>query len=92
MPKEIYGRDFEYLNRKQLLSFDEITRLAAVFKNLGVKKLRITGGEPLLRKQIEVLIEKLAKIGFDDLTLTTNGALLEKSQGFEKCRVKQDHC
>ena len=78
MPKEIYGRDFEYLNREQLLSFDEITRLAAIFKNFGVKKLRITGGEPLLRKQIEVLIEKLAKIGFDDLTLTTNGALLEK--------------
>ena len=78
MPKEIYGRDFEYLNRKQLLSFDEITRLATVFKNFGVKKLRITGGEPLLRKQIEVLIEKLAKIGFNDLTLTTNGALLEK--------------
>ncbi len=78
MPKEIYGRDFEYLNRNQLLSFDEITRLAFIFKNLGVKKLRITGGEPLLRKQIEVLIEKLAKIGFDDLTLTTNGALLEK--------------
>ena len=78
MPKEIYGRDFEYLNRKQLLSFDEITRLATIFKNFGVKKLRITGGEPLLRKQIEVLIEKLAKIGFDDLTLTTNGALLEK--------------
>ena len=78
MPKEVYGHNFKYLDKNQLLSLDEIASLAKIFKRLGTKKIRITGGEPLLRKEIEVLIEKIAKIGFEDITLTTNGALLER--------------
>ena len=78
MPKEVYGRNFRFLDKRELLSFDEICRLARIFRKLGVRKLRITGGEPLLRKQIELLIEKLSRIGFADLTLTTNAAILKK--------------
>ena len=76
MPKEVYGRNFRFLDKRELLSFDEICRLARIFRKLGVRKLRITGGEPLLRKQIELLIEKLSRIGFAALTLTTNAAIL----------------
>lgn len=79
MPKEIFGKDYEFLARDQLLSFDEITRIATAFAQLGVTKLRLTGGEPLLRRGIEELIGSLAQIrGIDDLTLTTNGSLLER--------------
>ena len=78
MPKEIYGADHEFLPRADLLTFEEITRIARVFVERGVTKLRLTGGEPLLRRNIERLIEMLAKLGDVDLTLTTNGALLAK--------------
>jgi cyclic pyranopterin phosphate synthase len=78
MPKEIYGADHEFLPRAELLTFEEITRIARVFVDRGVTKLRLTGGEPLLRRNIERLIEMLAKLGDVDLTLTTNGALLAK--------------
>ncbi len=79
MPKEIFNRDYEFLARELLLSFDEIDRIARVFVRLGVSKIRLTGGEPLLRKGIEDLITKLSQIdGLDDLTLTTNGSLLER--------------
>jgi len=79
MPKEIFGRDFEFMRRDELLSFEEIARVAAAFVRAGVRKLRITGGEPLLRKGIEDLIELLALIeGVEDLTLTTNGSLLAR--------------
>jgi len=77
MPKEIFGRDFAFLPPSQLLSFEEITRLSQIAVGLGVEKLRLTGGEPLLRRDIEVLVAQLAAIdGLRDLTLTTNGSLL----------------
>src|SRR5579872_54013 len=77
MPKTVFGRDFQFLPRAELLSFEEIARLARVFVRLGVRKLRITGGEPLVRKDLELLIEELSAIeGLDDIALTTNGALL----------------
>jgi GTP 3',8-cyclase len=81
MPKEIYGRDFEFLPRDQVLTFEEITRLARVFVGLGVEKLRITGGEPLVRRNLPDLVAMLAAIrrpdgGEVDLTLTTNGSAL----------------
>ncbi|HEX2154468.1 MAG TPA: GTP 3',8-cyclase MoaA [Acidimicrobiia bacterium] len=79
MPKEIFGRDYEFLARDLLLSFEEITRLARLFAERGVNKIRLTGGEPLLRKGIEELVEMLAGVaGIDDLTLTTNGSLLAR--------------
>jgi cyclic pyranopterin phosphate synthase len=76
MPKEVFGRDYRFLPRRELLTFEEIERVASVFVSLGVHKLRITGGEPLLRRDLEVLIGRLADLGDLDLTLTTNGALL----------------
>ncbi|HEX6818281.1 MAG TPA: GTP 3',8-cyclase MoaA [Ktedonobacterales bacterium] len=79
MPKEVFGRDFVFLPASQLLSFEEITRLAAAFVRLGVTKIRVTGGEPLVRRDVEKLIAMLAELpGLRDLTLTTNGALLAK--------------
>lgn len=77
MPKEIFGREFAFLERSELLSFEEIARLAAIFVRQGVKKIRLTGGEPLLRRNIEHLIAMLGSIdGLEDLALTTNGSLL----------------
>jgi len=76
MPKEVFGKDFQFLDRKALLTFEEIERLARIFRDLGVEKLRITGGEPLVRRNLETLIGKLAAIDDLDLTLTTNGSLL----------------
>jgi GTP 3',8-cyclase len=79
MPREIYGRDFAFLPRAELLTFEEITRLARLFASLGVRKLRLTGGEPLLRRDLPVLVGMLADIsGIDDITLTTNGSLLAR--------------
>ncbi len=78
MPKEIFNREYEFLQRELLLSFEEITRLTRIFHSLGVVKARITGGEPLLRKGVEELIGELATVGLDDLTLTTNGSLLAR--------------
>jgi cyclic pyranopterin phosphate synthase len=76
MPKEVFGRDYRFLDRRELLTFEEIERLAHAFVANGVEKIRITGGEPLVRRDLERLIEKLAAIDGLDLTLTTNGALL----------------
>src|SRR5690625_4883192 len=79
MPKEIFGDDYVFLPRDALLTFDEITRLARLFATLGVKKLRLTGGEPLLRNDLPILIDKLSNIkGIEDIGLTTNGVLLGK--------------
>ena len=78
MPKEVYGRDFQFLERSQLLSFDEIHRLVKIFRGHGVEKVRITGGEPLVRRQLEKLIAMLAQEPGLDLTLTTNGSLLKQ--------------
>ena len=76
MPKEIFGKDFQFLPRAEILSFEEIERLVRIFVGLGVQKIRLTGGEPLLRRDLERLVEKLAALGDLDLTLTTNGSLL----------------
>ncbi len=78
MPKEVFGHDYRFLPRRELLTFEEIERVASVFVTLGVHKLRITGGEPLLRRDLEVLIGRLAALGDLDVTLTTNGALLAR--------------
>lgn len=79
MPKEIFGDDYAFLPEEELLTFEEITELARAFSELGVVKLRLTGGEPLLRKDIGQLIASLTKIeGIEDIALTTNGILLPK--------------
>jgi cyclic pyranopterin phosphate synthase len=79
MPAELYGENYRFLPKPELLSFEEIERLARLFVDLGVEKLRITGGEPLLRHELPRLIERLASVpGLRDLALTTNGYLLEK--------------
>lgn len=83
MPREAFGPDHPFLPHRDLLSFEEITRLASQFVDLGVTKLRLTGGEPLLRKGLETLIEQLATLRTPqgkpvDLTLTTNGAILAR--------------
>jgi GTP 3',8-cyclase len=76
MPKEIFGKDFQFLPRAEILTFEEIERLVRIFVSLGVQKIRLTGGEPLVRRDLERLVEKLAQVGDLDLTLTTNGSLL----------------
>jgi cyclic pyranopterin phosphate synthase len=79
MPKEIFGPDYQFLNRDEKLTYEEIARVAAIFVGRGVNKLRLTGGEPLLRREVEKLVEMLAKIpGVEDLTLTTNASLLAR--------------
>ena len=87
MPREIYGRDFEFLRREELMSFEEIAHLAQIFARLGTEKIRLTGGEPLLRRDIESLVEMLAHVkGIRDLTMTTNGSLLTR----EKAKALKD--
>ncbi|MFJ8355274.1 GTP 3',8-cyclase MoaA [Bacillus paramycoides] len=79
MPEEIFGRDYSFLSNDKILSFDEIERITRIFVSLGVRKLRITGGEPLLRRNLPELIQRLNKIdGVEDIGLTTNGSLLKK--------------
>ncbi len=77
MPKEVFNSDYIFLDRSRLLTFEEIERLAHIFAGLGVAKLRLTGGEPLLRRHLEKLVERLAQVpGIEDICLTTNGSLL----------------
>jgi cyclic pyranopterin phosphate synthase len=76
MPKEVYGRDYAFLERSALLTFEEIARVARVFAAHGVRTVRLTGGEPLVRRNVEHLVELLHEIPGLDLALTTNGALL----------------
>ena len=101
MPKEVFDKDYAYLPHASLLSFEEITRTARLFAAQGVRKIRLTGGEPLLRKNIEVLIEQLAHLRTVDgapldLTLTTNGSLLArkakalKAAGLQRVTVSLD--
>ena len=79
MPAEIFGERYRFLPKDDILTFEEISRVARLFVNLGVRKIRLTGGEPLLRDQLEVLVAQLASIeGLEDLALTTNGFLLAK--------------
>jgi len=76
MPKEVFGRDYAFLERSELLTLEEIARVAAVFASLGVRTVRVTGGEPLVRRNVEHLVELLSAIPGLELALTTNGALL----------------
>ena len=77
MPKENFGRGYAFLPHSEVLTFEEITRLARLFVSLGVEKVRLTGGEPLLRRELDQLVSQLAGIdGLRDLTLTTNGSRL----------------
>jgi GTP 3',8-cyclase len=101
MPKEVFDKDYQYLPHNALLSFEEITRTARMFVAHGVQKIRLTGGEPLLRKNIEVLIEQLSQLRTVegqplDITLTTNGSLLRrkaqalKDAGLQRVTVSLD--
>ena len=101
MPKEVFDKDYPYLPHGSLLTFEEITRIAKLFVSHGVRKIRLTGGEPLLRKNIEVLIEQLAALRTLhgqplDITLTTNGSLLArkaralKAAGLQRVTVSLD--
>jgi GTP 3',8-cyclase len=79
MPREVFGKGYEFLPREQLLSFEEIERVVALAARLGVHKVRLTGGEPLLRRRIEDLVARIAAVdGIDDLALTTNGSMLAR--------------
>ena len=96
MPKEVFGQNYPFLDRKEILSFEEIARLARVLRELGVEKVRLTGGEPLVRRNLEQLIGMLAPISGLDLTLTTNGSLLKrkaralKDAGLKRITVSLD--
>jgi GTP 3',8-cyclase len=96
MPRDKFGADYPFLARSELLSFEEIARLVRIFRGRGVEKVRLTGGEPLLRKDLERLVGMLAAIPGLDLTLTTNGALLArkaralKSAGLQRVTVSLD--
>jgi cyclic pyranopterin phosphate synthase len=78
MPKEVFGKDYAFLERREILSFEEIARMARIFRGLGIEKIRLTGGEPLVRRNIEHLIGMISAIPGLDLTLTTNGSLLKQ--------------
>ena len=80
MPRDVFGPDFPYVPRSDLLTLEEIARVANVFVSVGVEKIRVTGGEPLLRRNLEHLIGMLAATGVQDLALTTNGALLTRGK------------
>ena len=98
MPKELFGSDHAFLDRTALLSFEEITRLVRLFAEHGVEKLRLTGGEPLVRKGLETLVENLVRVpGIKDVSLTTNGSLLSeqrarslRSAGLQRITVSLD--
>ena len=98
MPKELFGANYRFMPRSELLSFEEITRLARVFVAHGVRKIRLTGGEPLLRQGLDDLVRMLSEVeGLEDLTLTTNGSLLTperarrlRAAGLERLTVSLD--
>src|SRR5690625_2718402 len=97
MPKEIFGDDYVFLPETELLTYEDITRLATVFAKLGVNKIRLTGGEPLMRRELHKLIAMLANIeGIDDIALTTNGIFLPrdakklKEAGLERVNIRSE--
>src|SRR5512140_3300534 len=96
MPREIFGPGYQFLHRAQILTFEEITRLARIFVSQGVRKIRLTGGEPLVRRDLPLLVGMLAQIPDLDLTLTTNGSLLArqaralKDAGLKRVTVSLD--
>ncbi len=90
MPREMFGADHQFLHRDQILTFEEITRLARIFVSHGVEKIRLTGGEPLVRKDFPQLLSMLSAIPNLDLTLTTNGSLLAKhAQALKNAGLKR---
>jgi len=90
MPKEIFGSDYQFLERSQILTFEEITRLARIFVGHGVRKIRLTGGEPLVRRDLHQLVAMLALVPDLDLTLTTNGSLLvRQAQALKDAGLKR---
>jgi cyclic pyranopterin phosphate synthase len=91
MPAEVFGEGYKFLPREQILTYEEITRVARVLVGLGVKKLRLTGGEPLVREEIETLVGMLAEIeGADDLAMTTNAYLLpQKAQALKDAGLQR---
>ena len=92
MPKEIYGAHYQFMRRDELLSFEELLRVVRVFAELGVLKVRITGGEPLARQNVEVLIKMIAQIkGISDISLTTNASLLtaDKTQRLKEAGLSR---
>ena len=97
MPADLFGPDFAFLPKSELLSYEEIERVAHIFVGLGVEKIRLTGGEPLLRRDLPILVEKIASIeGLKDIGLTTNGVLLPKyanelkAAGLQRVNVSLD--
>ncbi len=97
MPRAVFGPDHAFLPRAELLTFDEIARLVAIFTRLGVEKVRLTGGEPLVRRELPALVQAIAAIaGVSDLTLTTNGVLLPehaaelKEAGLDRVTISLD--
>ena len=98
MPKEIYNSEYQFFKKNEILSFEEIIRLSKIFSSLGTKKIRLTGGEPLLRKNIHVLIKYLKEIkNISDISMTTNGVLLSekkasllKESGLDRLTVSLD--
>lgn len=91
MPKEIFGPDYQFLHREDILTYEEITRVARIFVSLGVEKIRLTGGEPLVRRHLSDLVSQLNGIeGLKDLTLTTNGSLLRsQAKGLREAGLKR---
>ena len=96
MPKEVFGPDYPFLRRAQILTFEEITRLVRIFMGYGVRKIRLTGGEPLVRRDLHLLVAMISDIPDIDLTLTTNGSLLArqarllKEAGLKRVTVSLD--
>ncbi len=97
MPREVFGPGYQFLQRTELLTYEEITRLSRIFVAHGVEKIRLTGGEPLIRRDLDSLIAQLREIpGLKDLTLTTNGSLLRaqaqrlKAAGLQRITVSLD--
>jgi GTP 3',8-cyclase len=91
MPAELFGPDFEFLPKEKLLTFEEIERLVRIFADLGVEKIRITGGEPLMRKKLDELIGMIDQVeGIDDIAMTTNGSLLaDRAASLKKAGLKR---
>ncbi len=98
MPRDVFGKNYRFLKQRELLTFEEVTRLVHLFTHFGVRKIRLTGGEPLLRREIETLIHRLSRLeGIDDIALTTNASLLTldrthqiKAAGLNRINISLD--